>query len=114
MRRCEVDAIPKPVGLAEAAATASPDGDRAEIELGSNGGRTCPAWFVECVRGLPFGHHLIDAGALDQAIENHDEGALILVGELIDLLVKAVRLRVPNDRLGRSVGASGHLVEGDT
>ena len=41
-----VDTIPKPVGLAEAAATASPDGDRAEIERG----RTCPALFVECSR----------------------------------------------------------------
>ncbi len=30
----EGDTIPKPVGLAEAAATASPNGDRAEIERG--------------------------------------------------------------------------------
>jgi len=102
----EPDTIPKPDGLRAARATANPNGDRAEIER--------RAALSDLVRGLPLCHHLIDAGALDQAIENDDEGALVLVGEQIDLLVKAVQLRVPNDELGRSVGASSHLVEGDT
>ena len=41
-RRGEVDTIPKPDGLAEAAAMANPDGDRAEIERGPDGVRCCP------------------------------------------------------------------------
>ena len=41
-RRGEVDTIPKPDGLAEAAATANPNGDRAGIERGPDGVRCCP------------------------------------------------------------------------
>lgn len=38
----------------------------------------------------------------------------VVLGELIDLAIEAVQLRDANDGLGGSVGASGHLVEGDT
>lgn len=38
-----------------------------------------------------------DPGALDEAIENHGEGFLILVGELIDFLVEPVQLVVVNE-----------------
>ena len=71
----------------------------------------CPA-LIELRSSLSLCHDLIDARPLDEAIEDDQEGLLVFVGELIDLLVKAVQFQVPNDSLGRSVGASGHLAEG--
>ena len=65
------------------------------------------------VRGLPLGHHLIDAGALDQAIEQDHQGPLILVRELIDLLIEAVQFGVMNRGLVVGLRPPGQFVETD-
>jgi hypothetical protein len=105
-RRGEGDTIPKPDGLEQ-------PGAGLQIERETNKAGRCPA-LIELRSRLSLCHDLIDARPLDEAIEDDQEGLLVFVGELIDLLVKAVQFRVPNDGLGRSVGASGHLVQGDT
>ena len=62
---------------------------------------------------LQLGHDLGDLGALDEAVEDDDQGLLVFVGELIDLLVEAVQLGVMDDGLAIGFRPSGQLVEGD-
>jgi hypothetical protein len=54
---------------------------------------------------------LIDAGALDQAIEQDHQGPLILVRELIDLLIEAVQFGVMNRGLVVGLRPPGQFVE---
>jgi hypothetical protein len=56
---------------------------------------------------------LVHAGALDEGVEEDDEGLLVLVGEAVDLAVEGVEPGVLDHDLGCGLCAPHELVERD-
>jgi hypothetical protein len=65
-------------------------------------------------RGHLLCHDFPDPGTFDEAVEDDDQGPLVLVGELIDFLIEPVQLMVVNEALAGHVLPAGELIQADT